>query len=166
MSQEIVDQEVELEEEINEEAEEELDISLEDDEPEVEQIDWEARAKKAEQLLVKHKRQVKQSKPEEKADTLSDEAIEKKILKAQGVSEELLTQLTKIARVNGTSVIDAQSDPYFIAYKEKLEQDKLQNKAKLGASKGSGTVKKSKGFETAGLTDEEHKQLWRERQGL
>jgi hypothetical protein len=97
---------------------------------------------------------------------LSEEVVEVKILKSQGVSDELITQLKKIAKVNETGLIEAQADPYFVAYKDKLEEELKKAKASLGASRGSGSVKKGKDFSTSGLSDEEHKQLWKDRMGL
>lgn len=98
--------------------------------------------------------------------SITEEVIEVKILKAQGVSDELITQLKKIARVNETSIIEAQSDPYFIAFKEKIEAEAKKEKASLPASRNSGSVRKSKDFTSTGLSEEEHKQLWKDRMGL
>lgn len=172
MSEEIVTQEVELDEETDtEEVDLEVEEEIEDTEEidiedvaDAEPIDWEARAKKAEALLVQRKKQAKEVKTQN-TPSLSEEVVEKKILQSQGMSEDLLKQLTKIARVNGTGLIEAQQDPIFIAIKEKAEEDAEKARTRLKASKGSGQVRKGKDFTTRDLTEEEHKQLWRDRQG-
>jgi hypothetical protein len=96
---------------------------------------------------------------------ISDEAIEIKILKAQGMAPDLIEQLQKISKVTGKSIIDAQSDPYFQSIKKDKEDEVKSAKAKLGASRGSGSVKQEKSFNTPGLTDAEFKQLYKEKFG-
>lgn len=96
--------------------------------------------------------------------TISAEDIEIKILKSQGVSEDEVNYLKKIASVNGGSLIDAQKDELYVSWKTRREENEKAEKAKLGASRGSGAVKKEPGFKTVGLTEEDHKRLWREKQ--
>jgi len=169
MSEEIVNNQEEiLEEETQDDTEIEIELDDYEVESEEEKIDWEARAKKAEALLVQRKKQEKkQVRPVQTAqtNTLTEEAVEIKILKAQGVTEDQISQLKKIARVNETSVIDAQSDPYFVAWKEAREQEAKANKAKLPAARGSSSVSKAKNFNSPELTEAEHKELWKQRQG-
>ena len=81
------------------------------------------------------------------------------------MSDELLTELVALSKVRGKSLLDTQSDPLFIALKESKEAEAKSAKAKLGASKGSGSVKTEKGFDTPGLTEEEHKEMWKKSQG-
>ena len=66
--------------------------------------------------------------------------------------------------MRGKSLLDTVSDPLFIALKESKEADAKSAKAKLGVSRGSGTVKTEKSFDTPGLSEEEHKELWKNRQ--
>lgn len=95
-----------------------------------------------------------------------DEAtIERKILKSQGMSDELLEELVALSKVRGKSLLDVQSDPIFIALKDAKEAEVKKAKANLGTSKGSGTVKMEKSFVTPGLSEEEHKEMWRKSQG-
>lgn len=121
-----------------------------------ESIDWEARAKKAEALIIKNKKAPVAEKPTEQATPSNVEEI---VLQANGMSDELLTQLKKVAAINGTSLIKAQNDPIFVAVKEKFEREIKQESASLGASKGAGSVKAQKTFATPGLSAEEHKKL-------
>lgn len=146
MSEEIVEDEVVevVEDETTEEGQE----------PEV--IDWEARAKKAEALIIKNKKAPVAEKPTEQATPSNVEEI---VLQANGMSDELLVQLKKVAAINGTSLIKAQNDPIFVAVKEKFEREAKQENASLGASKGAGSVKAQKTFATPGLSAEEHKKM-------
>lgn len=122
-----------------------------------------ARAKKAEAeaKALKEKPQA----PQDINNTSSDD-VDVKILKVQGIPQDEIDYLQKIARVNGTNVIEARNDELFKAYLVKKEADAKAQKARLGASRGSGTVKKEKGFNTPGLSKEEHRALWRESEGL
>lgn len=95
-----------------------------------------------------------------------DEAtIERKILKSQGMSDELLEELVALSKVRGKSLLDVQSDPIFIALKDAKESEAKKAKANLGTSKGSGSVKSEKSFGTPGLSEEEHKEMWKKSQG-
>lgn len=100
-----------------------------------------------------------------KQPVLSEDAIDERLLKSQGMSDELLEELKALAKVRGKSLLDTQSDPIFKTIKEAKEAEAKSQKAKLGASRGSGSVKKEKTFNTKGLTPEEHKQLWLESEG-
>jgi hypothetical protein len=118
-----------------------------------------ARAKAAEAAKPKVEPQKNINNP------IDDAMIEKKILKSQGMSDELLGELETLAKVRGKSLLDTQTDPIFIALKETKEAEAKAVKAKLGASRGSGTVKASKDFNTPGLSEAEHKEMWRASQG-
>ena len=88
------------------------------------------------------------------------ENVDERILLSQGVTGELLVQLKKVARFNETDLITAQQDPLYIAMKEKIEQEKRDKEASLGASKSSGGSKAQKDFTTQGLKPEDHRALW------
>jgi hypothetical protein len=118
-----------------------------------------ARAKKAEEALKKNKPNVLTN------NVPSDALIEEKILLSQGMTEELVTELKALSKVRGTSLFATQSDPIFLAIKESKEAESKAQKSKLGASKGSSTAKKEKTISSQGLSDEEHKALWREMNG-
>lgn len=119
-----------------------------------------ARAKTAESKVVKPT-----EKPQQINNGIDETTIEKKILKSQGMSDELLEELVALSKVRGKGLLDTQADPIFIALKDAKEAEAKKARANLGTSKGSGTVKTTKGFNTPGLSDEEHKELWRQRQG-
>ncbi len=120
-----------------------------------------ARAKKAEAALKT------QPKPPQTItqNALSQDDIDTRILKSQGMTDVHLDSLKKVAKINNTSLIEAQSDPIFQAIKEKEEREAKAQKAKLPASRGSASVKKEVNISSPGLTDAQHKELWRESQG-
>jgi hypothetical protein len=117
-----------------------------------------ARAKKAENAL-------KAQKPSSFNNALSKEDAEALILASQGLSVELIGELKTLAKLRGKSLIETQGDPIFVAIKEKFDSDAKQEKAKLPASRGSGQMKKEKTINDSGLSDEEHKEIWKRSQG-
>ena len=126
-----------------------------------------ARAKKAEAQLkerVSHTSPT-EPKPTQSTSALTAEDVEVKILKTQKVSDDEIAYLKKIAAINGTSLIDAMDDPIFTGFKEKRDAEDKSEKARLGASRGSSSVRKEKTTNTVGLTADEHKDLWRKANG-
>jgi hypothetical protein len=114
------------------------------------------RAKKAEDT-VKALRSNPASNPSQVSPQLS---VEETVLLANGMPEELVTELKSVAKVRGiNSLLKAQSDPIFVAVKEKFEKDKKQKDASLSASRGSGGAQQAKTFSTPGLTREEHRKM-------
>jgi len=118
-----------------------------------------ARAKRAEDAL-----KAKASQPEPKKQTkptqpASPQNVEETVLLANGMPEDLLEELKAVASVRNIGLIKAQNDPIFVAVKEKFEKDKKAEAASMGASRGSGTVKPKKTFNTPGLTEEEHREM-------
>lgn len=86
--------------------------------------------------------------------------VEEAVLLAQGMSEELVASLKKVAKVEGiSSLIKAQTNPIFVAVKEKFEKEQKQKNAGLGASRGATSVKVEKSTLTPGLTREEHRKM-------
>lgn len=148
--QEIVNEEVVEVEETDTEAEPEVE----------EEVDWKARALKAEALIVKNKKAPVAEKPT--PTTPTTDPIEA-ALRVNGMSKEMLEQLKKVAAVTGKDLIDAQSDDLFITIKEKAEKEQKREQASLPASRGAGTVKAKIGFDTPGLTREQHMALVKSR---
>lgn len=96
---------------------------------------------------------------------LTAEDVEIRILKAQGIPQEEIDYLKKLAKVNDSSIIEAQSDELFTSFQTKRKEQEKSEQAKLGASRGSGGVRKEKTFNSAGLSAEEHRALWKSAQG-
>ena len=86
-------------------------------------------------------------------------SVEETVLLAQGMPEALVTELKAIAKLRKTTMLKAQTDPIFVAVKEKFEKDKKQRDASLPGSRGAGGAKPQKTFTTPGLSREEHKAM-------
>lgn len=120
------------------------------------------RAKKAETDLKAFKQgnsQAQTQKPAQQTSSSSTVDVDERVLKAQGMAPELLKQLKDIATLRSTTLLDAQSDPLFVAVKSQFEKDQKHKAASVGASRGSGAVKVQKTLSTPGLTREEHMAL-------
>jgi hypothetical protein len=147
--------EIGVEETITEETDETLEV--EETVPKSQFNQALARAKKAEAQL---KQKVQAPVINQNQNAPTDEQVEVKILKALGRSDDEITYLKKLAKVNEISLLDAQSDELFISFQKKREDEGKAQKAKLGASRGSGQVKKEVQISSPGLTKEQHKALW------
>lgn len=94
-------------------------------------------------------------------DSLSrDEAI----VIAKGYSEEELEQAKKVAALEGCKVTEALDKDLFKDWKKRRDDAAKQQQAQLPALRGSKVTQK-KSFSTPGLSDEDHKALFNERQG-
>jgi hypothetical protein len=89
-----------------------------------------SRAKKAEEEL----KALKANPPVTNDPQLSDELK----LIARGLSDEEIDKAKVIAKGLGVSLPDAIKDPLFLVYQSDLKEKEKKEKAKLGASKGSG----------------------------
>ena len=115
-----------------------------------------ARAKAAEAKLKE------KPAPQPLINALSKDDTELLILASQGLNDpDLIGELKALAKVRGKSLIETQTDPIFIAMKAAREETAKVEKAKLGASKGSGGIRKGKDLNTPGLSDAEHRELWK-----
>ena len=115
-----------------------------------------ARAKKAEEEL----KALKTKGSTEAKPASQSENIEEIVLKANGMSDDLLKELKAVAQVRNIGLLEAQKDSLFIGIKTTYEQEQKTKEASLGVSKGSGRVKVEKSFNTPKLSPEEHKALW------
>lgn len=115
-----------------------------------------ARAKTAEEKL----KEVKPQQPAQvqKANINKKESEyltrEEAILIAKGEDETALAKLKAIAKGNGVSLLEAQKDEMFVAWKALQEKEQVSKKAKLGASKGSGMQTREK--QVSEMSREEH----------
>jgi hypothetical protein len=114
------------------------------------------RAKKAEAELKALKGANQVAKPSQ----TSPQTIEETVLQAQGMPDELIESLRKVAQVEGIgSLIKAQTNPIFVAVKEKFERELKQKQASMPASRNSGATRPQKSLTTPGLSREEHRKL-------
>lgn len=125
-----------------------------------------ARAHKAEQEAKTFK-----SKSQTSSDTqltnssLTEESVDVKILESKGVDAESIAMLKDIAKIKNISMLAAEHNEIYKTWKSNQEATAKAEKAKLGASRGSGSAKQEKAFTSANLSDEDHKALWLKSQG-
>lgn len=79
--------------------------------------------------------------------------------------KELIERARKIARLEGITLAQAVENPMFAYAKQAYEEEQKKEKASMEASRGSGSRGQKKTLATTGLSKEEHKELWRKRQG-
>jgi len=91
------------------------------------------------------------------------ELAEELKLIAKGLSDEEIEQAKIIAKGTGTTLNEALKTPLFTSFQNDLKEKQRKEKAKLGASRGSGQTETDKGFRS-GMTREEHMALWKETQ--
>ncbi len=105
-----------------------------------------------------------QSKPTQTINTNNAQPItrDEAVLFAQGYSEEDVDYLNVVAKGTGLSIKEAKEHPIFAAYIEKLDKEKKAKKASMGTSKGSPMHKE---VSLAGISAEEHKNIWKEKMG-
>lgn len=128
------------------------------------EVDWKARALKAEGILTRKRNQAKKQQPavEQKTNQPSVDADELRLL-AKGYSDDAIAQAKAIAKGKGITVSEALKDPLFESYEKDVKEKEKRDKAKLSASKGSGT-REEKAFKP-GMTREEHKAMFAQRMG-
>jgi hypothetical protein len=163
----------------NEEITDESEVVIPDAQEESEELEYETEETstepdelaKAQAEANKWRRiaQKNMKKPEVKPTVTSTPSpsvdVDERILKHDGMSDDLLKELKGIAQLRGVSLIDAQNDFLFVAAKEKFEKDAKVQQAQLGASRGSGMVKPKPSFITPNLSRDEHKEMVAKRLG-
>lgn len=150
-----------------EDVEEEVESEEENAEPDY-KLELERERKKAyelEQRLKKERAKNKRSDLSSPDVPTQENAIQEQVLRAQGMSQDLINVLKSVSEDKGVDLITAQQDDYFLYRKEKMEQEARDKEAQLGASKGSGAGKSRKDFSTPGLSDADHKAMWKKSLG-
>jgi hypothetical protein len=79
--------------------------------------------------------------------------------------KELIERARKIARLEGITLAEAVNNPMFTYAKQAYEEEQRKEKASMEASRGSGSRGQKKTLGTAGLSKQEHKELWKNRVG-
>ena len=129
------------------------------------QITARAHKAEAEAKALKAKTQTSSDTQTINNNSLTEESVDVKILESQGVDSESIAMLKDISKVKGISLLAAQHNDIYKTWKSNQEATAKAEKAKLGASRGSGSAKVEKAFTSAGLSDEDHKSLWLKSQG-
>ena len=120
-----------------------------------------ARAKKAEEEL-----KILKAKPQIDNKSNDPQLSEELKLIARGLSDEEIEQAKVIAKGKGVALTEAIKDPLFTIFQADLKEKEKKEKAKLGASKGSGesSEEEIKGTES-GSTREAHQEAFRKALG-
>jgi hypothetical protein len=163
----------------NEETENQDSLILEDEgeSSETNQPDIEDRLAKLEaevekQRAIAENQRIRAEKAEKKAkeapkatkedNTTDYPDVDERILRANGMPDELLKELKAVAKAREVSLIDAQNDSLFKLVKENYEKELKSKEASLGSSKGSGNASAKKTASTPGLSRDEHKAMWKQ----
>lgn len=114
-----------------------------------------ARAKKAEEenKTLKAKPPVNNSNDPQLSDELK--------LIARGLSDEEIEQAKVVAKGKGITLTEAIKDPLFAVFQADLKEQERKEKAKLGASKGSGETQEEVIAFQSGSTREEHEKAFK-----
>lgn len=94
--------------------------------------------------------------------SFTKQEIQEEILIAKGVDSQLLEEMKALSLLRGKSLLEMEHDPIIIAMKEVKEAEAKAKAARLGASRGSTSVKAQKSTTTSGLSDDEHRAMWKE----
>lgn len=124
--------------------------------------DWESEAKKWKAIAEREKRKATKTPADQNLDTL----VEEKVLKNMGMDDESLAYLKKVAALNGQSLGEAQKDNVYLNWKAVREQSQKVENAQVGASKGSGSRSQQPTFTTQGLSQDQHKEMWKKAMGM
>jgi hypothetical protein len=156
---------------MTEEMNEVEDTSVE--EPEVQEVESDTPTLEDYQRLLKEnqtlkaqkehfKKKASQPKEDLKINTSEFITREEAAMIAKGYSSEVLEQAQLVAKAKGIKLSEAVEDPLIKAYNNELEAENKRAKAQLGASGGSGGTDNS--FRR-GMSEEEHRALWKKAQG-
>lgn len=117
-----------------------------------------ARAKKAEEEVKSFKAQ-----PQPKQTNDPQLTDELKLI-ARGLSDEEIEQAKVIAKGKGIALTEAIKDSLFTIFQADLKEKERKEKAKLGASKGSGESQEENEIKP-GMTREEHQKVFKKVMG-
>lgn len=118
-----------------------------------------ARAKKAEEEVKELKNKLSDYKPNNNSQEANSLTREEAILFAQGLSDQDVSLLSKISKVEGVSLLEAKDSDVFKLQQEAQAKKKREEEATLKATKGS-TI--TKNVNIGQLGEDEHKKLWLE----
>ncbi len=119
---------------------------------------YKIRAEKAEQ-------EAKKTPPEPPINKPNDQQLPEELkLIARGLTDEAIEQAKVIAKGKDIPLTEAIKDPLFTIYQQDAEVKAKKEKAKLGASKGSGETPSKSGVKS-GMTREEHEKAFQKANG-
>lgn len=162
------DKDLDLDDEELDDLDDDKDDEGKGDKDDDENIDWKAKALKAQGIAkrlakkLKNKPQPSPDNKENNSQTNASDPDELRLI-AKGLSDEEIEQARVIAKGKDISLLEAVKDDLFVTYQKNLKEEQKKAKAKLGNSNGSGQETKS-GIKP-GMTPEEHKEAWKESVG-
>ena len=145
----------------NSEQEDTVDLAEELEKQRKANLDILARTRKAEAEVKRLKSEQANSPITNQDPQLSDELK----LIARGLSDEEIDKAKVIAKGLGVSLPDAIKDPLFTSYQATLKEQERKEKAKLGASKGSGESADTTLIKQD-MTREEHEKAFKKVMGI
>jgi hypothetical protein len=83
---------------------------------------------------------------------------------ARGLSDEEIEQAKVIAKGTGKTLQEAIKEPLFLTYQSNLKEEQAKERAKLGASKGSGESEDATLIKP-GMSREEHEEAFKQVMG-
>lgn len=156
------DENVEVEEatESNEDSQDEtVDLAEELERQRKANLDILARTKRAEAEL----RELKKAQTQSNINSTPQLSDELKLI-ARGLSDEEIDKAKVIAKGLGVSLPEAIKDPLFTIFQSDLKEKERREKARLGASKGSGESADS-ALIKQGMSREEHEEAFKKVMG-
>lgn len=93
----------------------------------------------------------------------NEELQEIRLIATKGLDEEDIQQVRILAKGKGVTLLEAVTDPMFDLYQKDKKERIRKEKAKLGASKGSGPGGSEKN--PSQMTDAEFKEFWAKKMG-
>lgn len=157
----------------HEDSDDSLDLdSLTDEEKNAQIKKWHAIAKRNKKKLDEYRGapKAKDQKPAKKddqqlADTTAPFANQEDVfvITSANLTQEEYAKAIKVAKIEGVSLQEAVDSDYFSSWRKK-EQEKLKKQeAQMSASRGSGSRKAQKTFQSKNLSREDHKALWKKK---
>lgn len=119
-----------------------------------------ARAKKAEGELKRLK-----AEPHTQQNNNDSQLSEELKLIARGLSDEEIEQAKVIAKGKGIPLTESIKDPLFTIFQADLKEKERREKAKLGASKGSGETQEEVTGTESGASREDHMKAFKKLTG-
>lgn len=123
----------------------------------------EAEAKRVKELEEEIKKLKETPTPESAPAAPEGMSREEAILFAKGLSLEEVDKAKAISALEGTGLLAAVESDIFKAWKTTVDNRKKDEDAELENSGGSPKAKKKIDFNTPGLTDEQHRELFKKR---
>jgi hypothetical protein len=85
------------------------------------------------------------------------------VISSHDLTQEEYAYAKKVGKMEDMPIGEAVKNPLFTTWRQNRQEEVKRQEASMGASKGSGSRKKQKTFETPHLSQDDHKELWKKR---